>query len=27
MEMNSSERQEMIAGAVAAGVGEFCERR
>uniref|UniRef100_A0A939LY73 N-acetylmuramoyl-L-alanine amidase n=2 Tax=Bradyrhizobium barranii subsp. barranii TaxID=2823807 RepID=A0A939LY73_9BRAD len=27
MEMNSSERQELIAGAVAAGVGEFCERR
>lgn len=27
MEMNSPERQEMIAGAVTAGVGEFCERR
>ena len=27
MEMNSSERQEMIAKAVAAGVGEFCEKR
>ncbi|MET4200673.1 N-acetylmuramoyl-L-alanine amidase [Bradyrhizobium sp. LA6.12] len=27
MEMNSSERQEMIAGAVAAGVGEFCKMR
>ncbi|WP_342735874.1 N-acetylmuramoyl-L-alanine amidase [Bradyrhizobium sp. B117] len=27
MELNSSERQEMIARAVAAGVGEFCERR
>ncbi|MBR0856312.1 N-acetylmuramoyl-L-alanine amidase [Bradyrhizobium liaoningense] len=27
MEMNSAERQELIAGAVAAGVGEFCERR
>lgn len=27
MTMNSTERQEAIAGAVAAGVGEFCERR
>lgn len=27
MEMNSPERQELIAGAVTAGVGEFCERR
>ncbi|WFU24572.1 N-acetylmuramoyl-L-alanine amidase [Bradyrhizobium sp. CB1717] len=27
MEMNSAERQELIAGAVAAAVGEFCERR
>lgn len=27
MEMNSPERQELIAAAVAAGVGEFCERR
>ena len=27
MEMNSSERQDMIARAVAAGVGEFCEKR
>ena len=27
MEMNSAERQEQIAGAVAAAVGEFCERR
>lgn len=27
MEMNSPERQEMIARAVAVGVGEFCERR
>ncbi|QOZ72971.1 N-acetylmuramoyl-L-alanine amidase [Bradyrhizobium arachidis] len=27
MELNSSERQEMIAEAVAAGVGEFCDRR
>jgi len=27
MAMNSPERQEIIAGAVAAGVGEFCEKR
>lgn len=27
MTMNSTERQELIAGAVAAGVGEFCRRR
>jgi len=27
MTMNSPERQEMIAGAVAAAVGDFCERR
>ncbi|WP_441239417.1 N-acetylmuramoyl-L-alanine amidase [Bradyrhizobium sp. 930_D9_N1_4] len=27
MVMNSGERQEMIAGAVAAAVGEYCERR
>jgi len=27
MTMNSAERQEMIAQAVAAGVGDFCERR
>jgi len=27
MSMNSPERQEMIAGAVAAGIGEFCEKR
>ncbi|MCK1393324.1 N-acetylmuramoyl-L-alanine amidase [Bradyrhizobium sp. 1] len=27
MTMNSPERQELIAGAVAAAVGEFCERR
>ena len=27
MAMNSPERQELIAAAVAAGVGEFCERR
>jgi N-acetylmuramoyl-L-alanine amidase len=27
MELNSTERQELIAGAVAAAVGEFCERR
>ena len=27
MAMNSSERQDMIARAVAAGVGEFCEKR
>ncbi|MBR0822007.1 N-acetylmuramoyl-L-alanine amidase [Bradyrhizobium liaoningense] len=27
MTMNSTERQEMIAGAVAAGVGEFCKMR
>ncbi|WP_439371944.1 N-acetylmuramoyl-L-alanine amidase [Bradyrhizobium sp. PMVTL-01] len=27
MEMNSAERQELIAGAVAAAVGEFCEKR
>lgn len=27
MEMNSPERQELIAEAVAAGVGEFCEKR
>ncbi|MGY3032093.1 N-acetylmuramoyl-L-alanine amidase [Bradyrhizobium sp. USDA 4354] len=27
MEMNSAERQQLIAGAVAAAVGEFCERR
>lgn len=27
MEMNSPERQELIAGAVAAGVGEFCGKR
>jgi N-acetylmuramoyl-L-alanine amidase len=27
MEMNSPERQELIAGAVAAAMGAFCERR
>jgi N-acetylmuramoyl-L-alanine amidase len=27
MAMNSLERQEMIAGAVAAAMGEFCVRR
>ena len=27
MEMNSPERQELIAGAVAAAMGQFCERR